>query len=172
MKNYSPCILVLIAMGITPPAFAAEKVQPVRMGCGLMTFDTTADDPEVEFRCIDIDGNTQQSFLLKRSQLISQEMLQLENHLRNTKATQRSLTDEKSRMETQIQIFREQERAGNIDPAELEGMLLQFEAAYEQVTRQLRDVDAEAAEIEGRLMRKREDLEAWQDLLDRRLGGF
>jgi alkaline phosphatase D len=35
----------------------------------LMTFDTTADDPQVEFQCIDLDGNVQHSFVLKRSQL-------------------------------------------------------------------------------------------------------
>ena len=110
--------------------------------------------------------------LLKRSQILSQEMLQIETHLRSVKSTQRSLGDEKSRMETQIEIFRERERAGNMEPEELETMLLQFEAAYKQVTGQLRDIESEAAELESRLMRKQEDLEAWQDLLDRRLGGF
>lgn len=34
-----------------------------------MKFDTTADDPQVEFQCIDLDGNQQHSFVLKRSQL-------------------------------------------------------------------------------------------------------
>lgn len=35
----------------------------------LMTFDTTAADPQVGFSCIDIDGNLIHSFVLKRSQL-------------------------------------------------------------------------------------------------------
>lgn len=36
---------------------------------GLMEFDTTAKDPAVTFRCIDIDGVEQESFVLKRSKL-------------------------------------------------------------------------------------------------------
>jgi len=40
MKRGSFCITLTVALGITLPVLAAEKVQPVRMGCGLMTFDT------------------------------------------------------------------------------------------------------------------------------------
>ena len=40
MKNCSPYILLVFTLLVTPPFFAAERVQPVRMGCGLMTFDT------------------------------------------------------------------------------------------------------------------------------------
>lgn len=36
---------------------------------GLMEFDTTAGDPRVKFRCIDIDGEERESFVLKRSML-------------------------------------------------------------------------------------------------------
>jgi hypothetical protein len=34
-----------------------------------MTFDTTADDPQVEFRCIGIDGQEMESYTLKHSLL-------------------------------------------------------------------------------------------------------
>ena len=40
MKNCSPYIAFTIAISIALPVLAAEKIQPVRMGCGLMTFDT------------------------------------------------------------------------------------------------------------------------------------
>ena len=40
MKNCSICIAVTLVLSSALPAFAAEKTQPVRMGCGLMTFDT------------------------------------------------------------------------------------------------------------------------------------
>ena len=40
MRTRSMFIAVTIVLGITLPAFAAEKTQPVRMGSGLMTFDT------------------------------------------------------------------------------------------------------------------------------------
>ncbi len=40
MKNCSIHIAVTIVLSIALPVFAAEKTQPVRMGCGSMTFDT------------------------------------------------------------------------------------------------------------------------------------
>ena len=40
MNNCLKCIAVAITICVTLPAFAADEVQPVRMGCGLMTFDT------------------------------------------------------------------------------------------------------------------------------------
>lgn len=40
MKNWSFPVAVTLLLSTALPAFAADKVQPVRMGCGLMTFDT------------------------------------------------------------------------------------------------------------------------------------
>ena len=40
MKNYSICAAFTVVLSMAPPVLAAEKTQPVRMGCGLMTFDT------------------------------------------------------------------------------------------------------------------------------------
>ncbi len=40
MKNRATCLVAMIALWTVPAAQAAEKVAPVRMGCGLMTFDT------------------------------------------------------------------------------------------------------------------------------------
>ena len=40
MRICSPCLTVLFVLVLTLPALAAEKVEPVRMGCGIMTFDT------------------------------------------------------------------------------------------------------------------------------------
>lgn len=40
MKSRLISFAVALAIGIAMPALAAEKVQPVRMGCGIMTFDT------------------------------------------------------------------------------------------------------------------------------------
>src|SRR5436190_23298296 len=40
MKNCSPLFAATIALGIALPVHSAEMVKPVRMGCGLMTFDT------------------------------------------------------------------------------------------------------------------------------------
>lgn len=40
MMKRSFCMTVAILLGMVLPALAADEVQPVRMGCGLMTFDT------------------------------------------------------------------------------------------------------------------------------------
>ena len=40
MKIRLACLAATLVLSIVPPAFSADKVQPVRMGCGLMTFDT------------------------------------------------------------------------------------------------------------------------------------
>ncbi len=40
MKNFLIYSIATIMFSVTQSAFAAEKTQPVRMGCGLMTFDT------------------------------------------------------------------------------------------------------------------------------------
>lgn len=40
MKNCSSFITIMAALLFSLPALAADSVQPVRMGCGLMTFDT------------------------------------------------------------------------------------------------------------------------------------
>ncbi len=40
MKQSLLSIAAVFAIGFAVPAVSAEKVQPVRMGCGLMTFDT------------------------------------------------------------------------------------------------------------------------------------
>ena len=40
MKNCSTSIAIALVFGLALPIFAAEKTQPVRMGRGVMTFDT------------------------------------------------------------------------------------------------------------------------------------
>ena len=40
MKVCSICIAVTVSLCMALPVLAEEKVQPVRMGCGIMTFDT------------------------------------------------------------------------------------------------------------------------------------
>ncbi len=40
MKKRSVYIAVALVLGLAVPVFAAEDSQPVRMGCGIMTFDT------------------------------------------------------------------------------------------------------------------------------------
>ena len=40
MKSRLLSVAFAVAFGLASPVFAAERAQPVRMGCGLMTFDT------------------------------------------------------------------------------------------------------------------------------------
>jgi 6-bladed beta-propeller len=41
VKHRSTCLALALTLGFALPAVAADKAHPVRMGCGLMTFDTT-----------------------------------------------------------------------------------------------------------------------------------
>src|SRR3954449_500527 len=38
--NRSPSVVLALLFGLASPCLAADTAQPVRMGCGLMTFDT------------------------------------------------------------------------------------------------------------------------------------
>src|SRR5436190_1085030 len=40
VKNHSTSVALALVFGLALPTLAADKTQPVRMGCGLMTFDT------------------------------------------------------------------------------------------------------------------------------------
>ena len=40
MKNRSTSVALVLVFALAQPILAADKAQPVRMGCGLMTFDT------------------------------------------------------------------------------------------------------------------------------------
>ncbi len=40
MKHSSICMTLTLVLSLALPSLAAEKTEPVRMGCGLMTFDT------------------------------------------------------------------------------------------------------------------------------------
>ncbi len=40
MRNRSTCIAIALSLSVTVSVRAEDKPQPVRMGCGLMTFDT------------------------------------------------------------------------------------------------------------------------------------
>ena len=40
MRYSSTCVAITFALLLTVPVFAQDDVQPVRMGCGMMTFDT------------------------------------------------------------------------------------------------------------------------------------
>jgi hypothetical protein len=40
VKNHSTCVALALLFGLSLPALAADTGQPVRMGCGAMTFDT------------------------------------------------------------------------------------------------------------------------------------
>lgn len=40
MKKSALSVAIVFVLGVALPAFAADKTKPVRMGCGIMTFDT------------------------------------------------------------------------------------------------------------------------------------
>ena len=73
----------------------------------------------------------------------------------------------------QLQASLEGFRSGRADMSreDLEAVSRQFELTFQRVTRRLNQAEAEVVDLETRLTQKRDDLDAWQELLDRRLGG-
>lgn len=111
--------------------------------------------------------------LLKRSQLVSSQVTQLDTLLRRAEASRDGLEDEKLRLETNLETFEDRVRGSDpeIPREELEAMMRQFHVELERITNRLREAEAEVIDLDSQLSRRREDLESWQDLLDRRLGG-
>lgn len=105
--------------------------------------------------------------MLKRAELASTEVSQLESRLRSAEATQASLEDERRRLTTRMEGFRDQD----LENPEIRMMERQFAQELEILDERLRDGQARIADISARLARKQEDLRAWQMTLDRRLSG-
>lgn len=105
--------------------------------------------------------------MLKRAELASTEVSQLESRLRSAEASQASLEDERRRLTTRMEGFREQD----VENPEIRLMERQFAQELEILDERLRDGQARIADLSARLARKQEDLRAWQMTLDRRLSG-
>lgn len=141
----------------------------------------TTDAPDVAAQLVEINGTLRElrdllarqleaqslDLMLKRAELASTEVAQLESRLRSAEATQASLEDERRRLTSRMEGFREQD----IDNPEMRAMERQFAQELEILDENLRDAQARIADLSGRLARKQEDLRAWQMTLDRRLGG-
>ncbi len=107
--------------------------------------------------------------LLKRTQLVSTEVTQLDRQLRQAEASRDDLEDELLRIETQLDAF---ESAGvDIPEEELVAMTIQMEVEQERLVRRLREIESEIAGLDTRLARKQAEMDDWRDILDRRLGG-
>ncbi|MDX1502560.1 MAG: hypothetical protein R3325_09355 [Thermoanaerobaculia bacterium] len=111
--------------------------------------------------------------LMKRMELSSARVTELESRLRGARAERTSVVDERARLQTNMEAYlAELERRSREDTeGELEAFTLQFEAGLERFEARLRDLDDEIARLENLLDARRRELEDWQGYIDRRLGG-
>ena len=112
--------------------------------------------------------------LLKRSQLASAEVFRLSTQLRQATTRRDSLEDDRVRMELRSELLEERDRSGTAEQTseEIDTIRRQLRVSMNMAESRLREVEAEIVDLDSRLFRKQEDLQSWQDLLDRRLSGF
>jgi chromosome segregation ATPase len=109
--------------------------------------------------------------LLKRSELVSAEVARLETALREVQAQRDSLAEDETRVRIQIEAAEDQLRSADAPAEQLEGYLRQMEFELDSAGRRMRALEGEIQELQNRLTARQRDLQSWQDLVDRRLGG-
>jgi flagellar biosynthesis chaperone FliJ len=111
--------------------------------------------------------------LLKRSELVSADVARLDSQLRNAEAQRQSMQDDEERYRAQIEGIELEVRSGAADASaeEYEAYARQMTGELDRTRRRIRTLDGEIQALQNRLTAKQRDLDSWQDLVDRRLGG-
>ena len=107
--------------------------------------------------------------LLKRAQLVSGEVAQLDTQLRQARSERDELDDQRIQMQAHLEAARDSN--SDISFEDLENMTRYQTIGLHSITRRLTKVDTEIIEVQNRLDNKQRDLDDWRDLLDRRLSG-
>ena len=112
--------------------------------------------------------------LLKRAQLASAEVARIDRTLRRSTEKRTSLDAERRQLEFRVEAVEELQRSRREEgpsDIELENRIRHLRNSIEVTEEALETVDSEIVDLSARLDRKRQDLEAWQEILDRRLSG-
>lgn len=113
--------------------------------------------------------------VLKRSQLASAEVGRLDAQLRRAVERRDSLEEEQVHLEVRAENLEDAYRRSSEDgPSMQEVEMMQRNVRIQRalIEERLSNIAAEVVDLENRLERKREDLQSWQELLDRRLAGM
>lgn len=146
---------------------AASAAFPEDVAAQLVKLNATLEDiqallaEQLETQTLDL--------FLKRAQLVSSEVARLDGLLRSAQRSRGHWEDERIRLDTRMEVL--QNESPDLDDEAREREMRHVRSQSEGNLRRLRRNAADIVELETRLARRQQDLEDWQELLDKRLGG-
>jgi chromosome segregation ATPase len=174
MQRLAPvAVLLVISMsGAAPTTAQSATVDPADLTAGLAQLNATLLEMK-ELLAIQIETQGL-DLLLKRSELVSTQVAQLESLLRSAESTRTSLEDELRHMKIEQEMMETQMRSGSMDAEafEIEAYSRQIEERIEHARDRLRQAEREVVNLQSRLDAKQRDLDDWQDVVDRRLSNI
>ncbi len=173
-----PAVVLLLAMlcGVASTS-AQTQVRPIpELAANIAEQLTALNETMSEMHdLLERQSETQAlELLLKRAQLASDEVARLDRAYRRATERRSNLDAQRTNLlfrRESIDDLRRTRRDQGPSDEELEARRKNLTNSINVVERQLSAVESEIVEVSGRLERKRQDLESWQEILDRRLSG-
>lgn len=111
---------------------------------------------------------------MKRLEMLTSRLERSERELRNLRSRRSSLETEKIALEEQRAQAELSLERGDVEsvPEEARAFFRQMDRQLDRVREELAETDRQSVELENQVAAQRRDLQAWQDFVDRRLGGL
>lgn len=164
-------IVALVLIVAAGSVLGAQALTPQQQDLGLQLAELNATLQEIKEVLAEQLETDSLDLLLKRSELVSAEVVRLEAQLRNAQKEHESAQFDVEQMQKQMESFELQARADSDATEEYEIYSEQMEMQIERTLSRMRTLDGEIQELQNRLTTKREEMRSWQDMVDRRLGG-
>ena len=165
-------IAVLVLTVAAGSVLAAQAIAPQEEDLGAQLAELNMTLQEIKQVLAERLETASLDLMLRRSELVSADVVRLETRLRTAESERDSLQFEIEQIRTQIEGWEQRIRSGDAeDSQEYEVYTRQMELQMERAQSRLRTLDGEIQVLQNQLTAKRRDLQSWQDLVDRRLGG-
>ena len=172
MRHLSLALLALTALFPAPalPQTAASD-QP---GLGAEVARLNATLLEIKGRLERLTETQSLDLLMKRMELSSAQVTEMEKRLRSAVAEHTDLDDEREQMEMVRESYETESESdsGRITPEQLDAFLNQHEVRMARLKTRMASLDSEMSRLQNLLAAKQRELEDWQSYIDRRLGGL
>jgi chromosome segregation ATPase len=112
--------------------------------------------------------------LMKRLELASSKIGQLEQRERSLQSEKTNAEDETNRIETELKLIQTQAdtAASESQRPDLAATLARGEVELKRLADRIQSISQEIGDIENVLATQREELKGWQQVVDRTLGNF
>jgi uncharacterized protein (DUF3084 family) len=175
MQNRMLTLLAMLLL-LGAPVFgqAAEGEEPLERAAlttELATLNATL--AEIKVLLERITETQGLDLLMKRMELSSTQVVEIEKRLREAESERATVEDENIRLEMNMQAYTVELESGAMEASaeQIEAFTARHEAEVALRESRLRSLDDEIAMLHNRLSTKQRGLEDWQDYVDRRLGG-